>query len=212
MISLIVIILLSYLVGSIPTSIIFSKLFKGIDIRDYGSGNAGGTNAMRVLGWKIGGMVMLIDVLKGVVATLFISSIRIDPLTMNPEIVKIIAGHGAIFGHIWTVFAGFRGGKGVGTGAGMVLALYPTALLICLAIFIIVLLAFRMVSLASMSAAVSMPIVIYVLRTFFDYHASDLLYYFSILIAFLIIFTHRSNIKRILNGNENKISLKKNEP
>lgn len=209
MLSLILIIVLSYLAGSIPTSIIFSKLFRGIDIREHGSGNAGGTNAMRILGWKLGGSVMLIDVLKGVLATLFISTIRIDTLSLNPELVQILAGLSAIFGHIWTVFAGFRGGKGVGTGAGMLISLYPTVLLICLVIFIIMLLTFRMVSLASMTAATSLPIVLFLLKAFRDYQVSDLLLYFSIFIAILIVFTHRSNIQRILKGNENKIKLKK---
>ncbi|MBN1551561.1 glycerol-3-phosphate 1-O-acyltransferase PlsY [bacterium] len=207
--SLIFIIFLSYLVGSIPTAIILSKMFRGIDIRDYGSGNAGGTNAMRVLGWKIGSTVMMIDVFKGVVATLFISAIRFGPLSINPEIVQILAGVSAIFGHIWTVFAGFRGGKGVGTGAGMLISLYPTVLLICLAIFIFMLLIFRMVSLASMTAAVSLPIVLFLLSTFCNYQVSELLLYFSIFIAILIVFTHRNNIQRILKGTENKIKLKK---
>jgi len=209
MISLLVIILLSYLIGSIPTSIIFSKLFKGIDIRDYGSGNAGGTNAMRILGWKIGSAVMLIDVLKGVIATLFISTIQIDPLPLQPEIVKIIAGLAAIFGHIWTVFAGFRGGKGVGTGAGMLISLYPTAALICVAIFLLCLFTVRMVSVSSMTAAISLPIVLFVLNKFHQQEVSEILFYFSIFIAVLIVFTHRSNITRILRGEESRINFKK---
>ncbi len=209
MISIIVIILLSYLVGSIPTSIIFSKVFRGIDIREHGSGNAGGTNAMRVLGWKLGLSVMLIDVLKGAVATLFVSQIRIDPISWQPEVVQIIAGLSAIFGHIWTLFAGFRGGKGVGTGAGMIVALYPVAALICLGIFFIVILIGRMVSVGSIIAALCLPIVLYIMSAYFDVAVSPVLLYFSIFIAVLIVFTHRSNIKRILKGEENKISFKK---
>ena len=98
MLTIIVIIILSYLAGSIPTSIIFSKLLRGIDIRDHGSGNAGGTNAIRVLGWKIGGTVMIIDIGKGVLATLVISQIRIDPISLNPDLIQIIAGLSAILG------------------------------------------------------------------------------------------------------------------
>ena len=211
MISLIVIILFSYLVGSIPTSIIFSKVFRGIDIREHGSGNAGGTNAMRVLGWKLGLSVMLIDVLKGVVATLFVSQIRIDPISWQPEVVQIIAGLSAIFGHIWTLFAGFRGGKGVGTGAGMIVALYPVAALICLGIFFIVILIGRMVSVGSMIAALCLPIVLSIMSAYFDVAVSPVLLYFSIFIAVLIVFTHRSNIKRIVKGEENKISFKKKD-
>ena len=210
MISLIIIILLSYLAGSIPTSIILSKLLRGIDIRDYGSGNAGGTNAMRVLGWKIGSVVMLIDVAKGVVATLLISSIRVDYVSVQlTEVVQIIAGIMAVFGHIWTVFAGFRGGKGVGTAAGMLIALYPLAALICVIIFITTLLIGRIVSVSSMTAAISLPIVLMILHTYFQHATSNLLLYFSIFIAVLIVFTHRSNIQRLIKGEENRVQFRK---
>lgn len=211
MISLIAIIILSYLVGSIPTSIILSKLLRGIDIRDYGSGNAGGTNAMRVLGWKIGVVVMIIDVGKGVVATLVISTIRIDSISLQPEFIQIIAGLMAILGHIWTIFAGFRGGKGVGTGAGMLISLYPTAAFVCVLIFVITLLTARIVSLSSMTAAISLPIVLLLLKTYFHYSVSDILLYFSIFIAGLILFTHRSNIKRLIRREENRMNFKKSK-
>jgi len=207
MLSIITIILLSYLAGSIPTSIICSKLFKGIDIRDYGSKNAGGTNAIRVLGWKIGIFVMLIDVGKGVLATLLISQIRIDSVNLTTNIVQIIAGMSAIFGHIWTVFAGFKGGKGVGTAAGMLFALYPIAGIVCLVIFFLVLLTTRYVSLSSMSAAVAFPIVVLLFKNWRGY--SGELIYFAVFIAVLIVFTHRSNIKRLLKGEENKAGRKK---
>lgn len=206
MISLIIIIVLSYLVGSIPTSIIMSKLFRSIDIRDHGSGNAGATNAFRVLGWKIGSVVMLVDVGKGVFATLIISTLRLDAIGLQPEVIKIIAGLMAVLGHIWTIFAGFRGGKGVGTGAGMLIALYPLAALICFLIFTTVLLTVRIVSISSMTAATSLPIVLWLLKSFCNYPVSDILLYFSIFIAMLIIFTHRSNIKRLLKGEEKRIN------
>jgi acyl phosphate:glycerol-3-phosphate acyltransferase len=209
MLTIITIILLSYLAGSIPTSIICSKLFRGIDIRDYGSGNAGGTNAVRVLGWKLGVFVMLIDVGKGVLATLLISQIRIDPVNLSTNIVQIIAGMSAIFGHIWTVFASFKGGKGVGTAAGMLFALYPIAGVVCLAIFVLVFFTTRYVSLSSMSAAVSFPIVVLLLKGWRGY--SDELIYFAVFIAVLIVFTHRSNIKRLLKGEESKARRKKPE-
>ncbi len=209
MFSIILIILFSYLAGSIPTSIICSRLFKGIDIREHGSGNAGATNAIRVLGWKIGGIVMLVDVGKGVLATLLISQIRIDPIQLNHELVQIIAGLSAVFGHIWTIFAGFKGGKGVGTAAGMLFSLYPVAGFICLAIFGIVLASSRYVSLSSISAAVSFPIVVLLLRIWRNY-TSELIY-FAVFIALLIIFTHRSNIRRLINREENKIGSKKSK-
>lgn len=207
MLSIITIIVLSYLAGSIPTSIICSKLFRGIDIRDYGSGNAGGTNAMRVLGWKIGVLVMLIDVGKGVFATLVISQIGTVPDYLTHNLIQIIAGMSAIFGHIWTVFAGFKGGKGVGTAAGMLFSLYPIAGVVCLVVFFLVLLTTRYVSLSSMSAAVAFPIIVLLFKNWRGY--SGELIYFAVFIAVLIVFTHRSNIKRLLKGEENKVRRKK---
>lgn len=210
MISLIAIIILSYLAGSIPTSIICSRLFRGIDIRDYGSGNAGATNAFRVLGWKIGLLVALVDVGKGVFATLVISKLRLagHPIEfLSQDIVQIIAGMSAIFGHIWTIFAGFKGGKGVGTAAGMLFSLYPVAGVICLAVFVVVLFSFGYVSLASMSAAVSFPIVVILLKNQRGY--SDELIYFAVFIALLIVFTHRSNIRRLLKGEENRVPFRR---
>jgi len=214
MLSLIAIIFLSYLAGSIPTSIIMSKLTRGIDIRDYGSGNAGATNVIRVLGWKIGIIVIIVDVGKGILATLLISKLRIDLVPISHNLVQIIAGLSAVLGHIWTIFAGFKGGKGVGTAAGMLFSLYPVAGVICLIIFAVVLLGGRYVSVASMTAAISLPIVILILNKYFNYSISNELFYFAIFMAFLIVFTHRSNIKRLIRGEESrikKISFKKSK-
>lgn len=194
--------MLSYLAGSIPTSIILSKLLRGIDIRDHGSGNAGGTNTIRILGWKIGIAVIMVDVGKGVLATLLVSRLRIDAVPLSPDMLQIIAGSCAIIGHIWTVFAGFRGGKGVATGAGMLFSLYPVAGLICLVIFACLLLPVRIVSVSSMVTAISLPIVILVMNRFMEYTISNELLYFSIFAAALIVYTHRSNIKRLLKGEE----------
>ena len=194
--------MLSYLAGSIPTSIILSKLLRGIDIRDHGSGNAGGTNTIRILGWKIGIAVIMVDVGKGVLATLLVSRLRIDAVPLSPDMLQIIAGSCAIIGHIWTVFAGFRGGKGVATGAGMLFSLYPVAGLICLVIFAGLLLLVRIVSVSSMVTAISLPIVILVMNRFMEYTISNELLYFSIFAAALIVYTHRINIKRLLKGEE----------
>ena len=206
---LIIIIILSYLAGSIPTSIICSKLFRGIDIREHGSGNAGATNAIRVLGWKVGVLVLIFDIGKGVLATLLISRIAIDVIPLPHDLVQIIAGLSAVLGHIWTIFAGFKGGKGVGTAAGMLFSLYPFAGLICLAIFAIVLATFRYVSLSSISAAISFPIIVVLFKDWRGY--SDYLLYFAIFIAILIVVTHRSNIKRLINGEEGRVGKKKNK-
>jgi glycerol-3-phosphate acyltransferase PlsY len=177
---------------------------RGIDIRDHGSGNAGASNAIRVLGWKIGLIVILFDVGKGILATAMISRIRIDPMALNPATLQIMAGSLAIIGHIWTVFAGFKGGKGVATGGGMIFSLYPVAASLCLIIFIMALLTVRIVSVASISAAVSLPVIIILLKTIFNYSVPDELLVFSFLAAILILFTHRGNIRRLLKGEENR--------
>ena len=203
------VILLSYLAGSLPTSIIAGKVLRGIDIREYGSGNAGGTNTFRVLGWKAGVVVSAVDVFKGFAATYWIAALAFGASGLPEDMLRILAGFAAVAGHIWTVFAGFRGGKGVGTAAGMLLALYPLALLICLLVFLSVFGVTRIVSLGSISAALSLPLVLSLFRYGMHYPVSGLLYYFSFFAAALILFTHRSNIKRLLNGTENSFRRKK---
>jgi len=205
MLSLILIFVSSYLAGSIPTSIIVSKLFFGFDIRERGSGNAGGTNAFRILGWKVGLTVMILDLGKGVLATYLISQIRIDSLSWPMVYVQIIARSAAVIGHIWTIFAGFRGGKGVGTAAGMLLVLYPISFVISLLIFFLVLLTTRYVSVSSMSAAVALPIVLLLLTSISNRTLYPPLLVLAISMAVLIVFTHRSNIQRLIQGNENRI-------
>jgi acyl phosphate:glycerol-3-phosphate acyltransferase len=204
MINFLLIILLCYLVGAFPTSIVTGRLLRGIDIREHGSGNAGGTNVFRVLGWKPGLFVMLFDAFKGFVATFWLSRLAFGTISLTNESIMLLCGTAAIVGHIWTVFAHFKGGKGVGTAAGMLVALYPLALLICLAIFFIVFLTTRIVSVGSLSAAIALPIVLTHFRTVFDKPVSNVLYVFSFFAAALIIFTHRSNIKRLLEGTENR--------
>lgn len=205
MVSLVVILLLSYLIGSIPTSIITGKVLRGIDIREHGSGNAGGTNVFRVLGWKPGVFVMAVDVLKGFVATYYVSKLQVaGPVPINLLAVQLLAGFAAVFGHIWTVFAGFRGGKGVGTAGGMFIALFPLAALICFVIFLTVALTSRYVSLASITAAISFPIVLLILNLLFQYELPVVLFLFSLFASGLIVYTHRSNIRRLLQGTENR--------
>jgi len=203
MIQILIIILLSYLIGSFPTSIVVGRLVYGKDIRNFGSGNAGGTNTWRVFGWKAGIFVMLFDVGKGVIATLFISRLPAPP-GFAYQAVQLIAGSSAVIGHIWTVFGGFKGGKGVGTAAGMLLSLYPVAILICIAVFGIVLVLTGYVSAGSLSAALTLPIVLWIMDSTGWHPVHPLLFYFSIPIVVLIFFTHRSNIKRLLRGEENR--------
>jgi len=156
MLLLAIIVILSYLAGSIPVSIIISKAVKGIDIREHGSGNAGGTNVMRVLGWKYGLSVIILDALKGAFAVVVIARLFYGPLpfeNVSPfddfTLVQIIAGVAAVIGHIWTIFAGFKGGKGIATALGMLLMLVTIDMLIAVGVFIIVVSISRYVSLGS---------------------------------------------------------------
>ncbi|MCK7527383.1 MAG: glycerol-3-phosphate 1-O-acyltransferase PlsY [Ignavibacteriales bacterium] len=154
------IIILSYLIGSIPTSIIISKAAKGIDIREHGSGNAGGTNVMRVLGWKQGLLVILLDALKGVLAVIVVARLHYGSIPFENAtpfddftLVQIIAGISAVIGHIWTVFAGFKGGKGIATALGMLLMIVTVDMLIAIGVFILVVTFSRYVSLGSLAAS-----------------------------------------------------------
>lgn len=209
-----VIAILSYLVGSIPTSIIVGKIARGIDIRQYGSGNAGGTNVIRVLGWKAGVFVILMDMAKGLIATLLLSRLMFGALpfaNLTPfddfTVVQIIAGSAAILGHIWTVFAGFRGGKGIATAGGMLIGIAPVEVGVSLAVFSVVFLVTHYVSLGSLSAAVAFPLTMFFRENVFleEVRGYNTLIYFSIAIALLIIYTHRANIRRLLAGTEQRL-------
>jgi glycerol-3-phosphate acyltransferase PlsY len=210
MLNLVAVLILSYLTGSLPTSIIVGKITKGIDIREHGSGNAGGTNAFRVLGWKAGLFVSIVDVAKGTFATLVISGIRFQAMSIErASVIMVLAGVCAILGHTFTIFGGFRGGKGVATGAGMLLGLFPLSFLICLLIFGLVLFTTGLVSVSSITAAVSLPIVLFLLNQFTLLNVDSVLMGVSILIPLFIIFTHRANIRRLLKGEENQIPITK---
>jgi glycerol-3-phosphate acyltransferase PlsY len=215
MISLGIIVLLSYIVGSIPTSIILSKASRGIDIREHGSGNAGGTNVARVLGWRAGVFVILIDILKGYAATQLIPKLMYGPIpfqNVTPfedfTVIQIIAGCAAIIGHIWTAFGSFRGGKGIATAGGVLAGLASIEMLVALGVFIVVFTASRYVSLGSVSAAVSVPLAMLLRHNVF--HAQlqgyNTLIFFSIGISLLLVYTHRENIRRLLAGTENRLT------
>jgi len=207
MLELLMLVIIAYVVGSTPTSIIVSKLRYKSDIRDHGSGNAGATNVFRTFGWKPALFVTVIDVFKGWLPTYIAGNIHSDSMVLgsNPDALMIIAGFAAVLGHTYTVFAGFRGGKGVGTMAGMLIALFPIGVPICLLVFIITLITTGMVSLGSMLAASALPIVLFLIEGMNpDTQISLTLRLFSLLIPLFIIFTHRSNIKRILDGSENR--------
>lgn len=209
------IIILSYLVGSIPTSIIVSKAAKGIDIRKHGSGNAGGTNVMRVLGWKHGLLVILLDALKGVIAVVFIARLHYGSMPFENAtpfddftLVQIIAGISAVIGHIWTVFAEFKGGKGIATALGMLLMIITVDMLVAIGIFTIVVLISKYVSLGSIIGAIAVPITLIVRENIFhvDIQSYNTLLPFVIAVSLLVIFTHRKNVVRLINGSEHKLN------
>jgi len=215
MLSVGIIVVLSYLVGSIPTSIIVARYVRGIDIRQFGSGNAGGTNVLRVLGWRAGVFVIAMDIGKGLLATVVLARLLYGPLPFpnatpfdDFTLVQIMAGCSAILGHVWTLFAGFKGGKGIATAAGMLLGIAPVEVGVSFGVFLIVVLISQYVSLGSLSAAVSFPLTMFFRENVFmvDIQGYNTLIFFSLGIALLIIYTHRKNITRLLKGTELKFS------
>jgi glycerol-3-phosphate acyltransferase PlsY len=199
--------ILAYLLGSIPTSVWVSKSMFDIDIRDYGSGNAGATNTFRVLGSKWGSFVMIVDVAKGSLAT---SLYVLIPFYLTNELARtnfmIILGLAAVVGHIFPIWANFKGGKGVATLLGMALAIQPIVALLCLLVFAITLLSTRFVSLSSMLAGIAFMVLI-----LFIFNEKETLYrMFAIIVALMVIVTHQKNIGRLLKGTENKVPIFKN--
>jgi acyl phosphate:glycerol-3-phosphate acyltransferase len=199
-------VLLAYLIGSIPSAIWIGKIFHGIDIREHGSGNAGATNVIRVLGYKAGIPVLLFDVFKGWAAVQL--SFLFPSGLVNPETlvyIRISLSLAAVLGHIFPVYAGFRGGKGVGTIAGAAIALYPLALLVVLGVFILVLAISRYVSLSSILAGLSFPLAVIFLTS----QRNPGMIGLSLVVAIFIPLTHRKNIKRLIQGKENKFDFRK---
>ncbi len=199
-------VILAYLLGSIPTAVWVGKIFHGIDVREHGSGNAGATNVIRVLGWKSGIPVMIIDIAKGWFAACLPVVFKLaEPGSAQLVNLQIITGAASIIGHVYPVLGGFRGGKGVGCTIGTLLAIHPLLTLSCLGVFLAVLLITGYVSVASMSMGISFPVLLFTL------FSSPSFYFkiFSVIIAFAIILTHRKNIKRLLNREESKFIKKK---
>jgi len=195
-------ILLSYLAGSFPTALIMGYLLKGVDIRTLGSGNMGATNVFRQLGAPAGIITLLIDMFKGFASAYWISRLG-SGFSTDWTGLMILSGVCAILGHTFTVFAGFRGGKGVATAAGMVLAVSPWIVLICAGIFLLTILLTGYVSVASM-LSVSIFGIIHIFRYFLGSEDSIWLLVFSIVIPFFIIWTHRSNLKKLAGGEEGR--------
>lgn len=204
MLTLLLLLVASYLLGSIPTSLIVSRRAAGIDIREHGSGNAGGTNVLRVVGWKAALVVAVVDVAKGSVAALLPAFVS-PPPSVGAVTASTACGLSAVVGHVYPVFASFRGGKGVGTSAGAMIVVQPLALACCVPVFALALLFGRMVSLASMSAAVALPVAVWLWRGTPWVAREPFAFGALVALALFVLFTHRANIVRILAGSESRI-------
>ena len=197
--------IISYLYGSIPTAIWLGKAVYGIDVREYGSGNAGATNTFRILGKKAGIPVLIIDVLKGFTATNLVYFVgNYTPGTVQFANFQLVLGITAVVGHIFPVFAGFRGGKGIATLFGMIIAVHPQASMYACAVFVASLLITRYVSLSSMFASFMFPVIIIL---FFNETTTKTQLLFAISVCILVMITHQKNIERLLKGKESKANI-----
>jgi len=198
-------IVLAYLIGSIPSAVWVSKGIYGIDIREHGSGNAGATNTFRILGSKAGAGVMVADMLKGFVAV-NLSFFSAYTMKTEPFVnLQIFLGLFAVLGHIFPIWADFRGGKGIATLFGMILAIHYIVAISLVLVFVLMLMLTRYVSLSSIAASIAFPLLILFI---FNAQAQELSYrLFAIATAFLVVLTHHKNISRLISGSESKLSL-----
>ena len=204
---IILFIVLSYLTGSFPSAVLLGKIFYKIDIREFGSGNAGATNAFRVLGAKAGVPVLIMDMFKGWLSVNFLSFLSNLPSDIESQFeIQLAFGIAAVIGHLFPIYTGFRGGKGIATLLGLLIALHPAASLASVIVFIIVLFVYRYVSLASILAAISFPF--FVILVFSSYNSSLIL--FAVFVPILSLITHQKNIERLLRSEETKIKFGKN--
>lgn len=197
----IVLIIIAYLLGSIPTSVWIGRRFHGKDVRDYGSGNAGATNTIRVLGWKAGIPVLIIDLIKGWLAVqlAYLTHFYI-PHSDDFITYQLFLGIAAMMGHIFPIYVGFKGGKGVATLFGVILALSPVATIVCIGVFLLIALLTKYVSLGSVVAGFSFPFILILI-----FHTTTpSLMIFSLIVAIILLFTHQKNIERLLRNEEAK--------
>ena len=187
--------LASYLMGAIPTSYLLSRLFAGIDLRAHGSGNLGATNLYRVLGWKYAIPAAAIDIAKGTVPVLLFA-----PQVSGSQVFALACGAAAILGHVFSVFVGFKGGKGVATAAGVMLGLAPFALGVSAVVWVVLVRLTGYVSVGSIAAAAVLPLAVYLLQD----SSSPALVWIAAAIAAAVILLHRKNIQRLLKGTENR--------
>ena len=194
-------IILSYLIGALPSSVWIGMYFYNTDVREHGSGNAGATNTFRVLGKRAGITVLILDILKAWIAVTVLSSFAVNKSVE----FQLALGLVAVLGHIFPVYIGFRGGKGIASLLGVIIALHPWAALISIAFFLLTLIISRFVSLSSILAACAFPLVIY----YYFEETNRSLLIFSIMVAILVIFTHKKNIERLFKKEESKVNLLK---
>ena len=204
-----VIAIMSYLIGSIPFGVIVGRLGKGIDIRNYGSKNMGFTNVYRVMGTLPAIIVLILDIAKGMTAVLALTQIHMSPIGLSLINLKIMACIFVIVGHVFPVFAGFRGGKGIATGLGALWSIIPVEVSMALFLFMLVVIITRYVSLGSLSAAGFIFLALLFERYYLSIQIPTLLIIMITGLTVFIFFNHRSNIKRLLAGNENKFGRKK---
>lgn len=209
MIALFVALIISYLIGSFPTGYILARVIRGIDIRDYGSGNVGATNVFRVVGRIPGLLVLLIDIGKGLLAVSLLASLfyaRLGPAltqTININLFRIVLGFSAICGHNWTIFLRFRGGRGIATSFGVLIGVLPLAVALDFVVWLGVVLIWRYISLGSIIAAAALPIFVTLLYQKEEGFLGLVL--LAALMSIIVIFKHRPNIRRLLEGQEGKV-------
>lgn len=206
--SIVAIIILSYLLGSCPFSIIISKIWRGIDIRDYGSKSAGFTNVYRVVGPLPAVIVLVMDIAKGMTAVLLITQIALNSVSLSSIDLKLIAGVSVILGHVFPLFAGFKGGKGIAAGLGVLLSIIPLEVGLALILFVLTVAITRYVSLGSLTATAFIFLVLIFERYYLKYQVPPELILMIFFLTAFIFFNHRSNIKRLLAGTENKFGRK----
>ncbi|MCB0736974.1 MAG: glycerol-3-phosphate 1-O-acyltransferase PlsY [Bacteroidetes bacterium] len=197
--------ILAYLLGSFPSAVALGKWLKGIDVRGFGSGNAGATNVFRVLGWQLGVPVLMLDIAKGIFAARLsfldvLSNHGLDRIEM-----ALVFGLAAVIGHLFPIFAGFKGGKGVATFFGVLIGAHPESAFVSVAIFTAVFFLTKYVSLASIITSIMYPVQIIVVHNF----QQDLMIVFSLIVPLVVCITHSKNINRLLNGTENRVNFSK---
>ena len=209
MASYIIIAIIAYAIGSINFSVILSKKMAGFDVREKGSGNAGSTNMLRAVGKKAAVLTLVCDILKGVVSILIALLIGKIVKNVDRALLIQIAGILVVIGHTFPIFFGFKGGKGVATSLGVLLMVNWKIGFICLTFALVIIIASKMVSMGSIGAAILFPVLTIFINEHYIVSASGLKYFiFSLVLAIFVIFNHRENVKRILNGTENKLSFK----